>query len=92
MLFRSTFMGINKNDKNILYQEYLMPHKDAIVNFPQDSVFRAISCKSDFGYEDILAVTIETPQGEVFTYMRDPLPEFSCPVPEPVCVAVEECF
>ncbi len=89
---RMTFMGINKNDKNILYQEYLMPHKDAIVNFPQDSVFRAISCKSDFGYEDILAVTIETPQGEVFTYKRDPLPEFSCPVPEPVCVAVEECY
>lgn len=89
---RMTFTGINKNDKDILHQDYLMPHKEAITIFPQDSVFRAISCQSEFGYEDILAVTIETPQGEIFTYMRDPLPEFSCPVPEPVCVAVEECY
>ena len=90
---RLTFMGINMGDEDdILYQEYLMPHKDTIDPFPRDSIFRAVSCRSEFGYEDILAVTIETPQGEVYTYMRDPLPEFSCPVPEPVCYSIENCY
>ena len=89
---RMTFIGINRDESEEFSQEYLMPHKELIGDFPQDSIYRALSCSSSFGYEDILAVTIETPQGQQFTYVRDPLPEFSCPVPEPVCSANEVCY
>ena len=90
---RMTFIGINPDHENWkYYQEYLMPHKDLINNFPQDSIYRSISCHSEFGYEDVLAVTIDTLDGEHFTYIRDPLPEFSCPVPEPVCISLENCY
>ena len=89
---RMTFIGINRDESEEFSQEYLMPHKELIGDFPQDSIYRALSCSSSFGYEDILAVTIETPQGQQFTYVRDPLPEFSCPVPEPVCTANEVCY
>lgn len=89
---RITFIGINRDESEEFSQEYLMPHKELIGDFPQDSIYRALSCSSSFGYEDILAVTIETPQGQQFTYVRDPLPEFSCPVPEPVCTANEVCY
>ena len=88
---RMTFIGINKEENIGTSREYLLPHKELVNVFPQDSVYRALSCSSDFGYEDILAVMIETPQGQQFTYLRDPLPEFSCPVPEPVCTANEVC-
>ena len=86
-----TFIGINKEENIGTSREYLLPHKELVNVFPQDSVYRALSCSSDFGYEDILAVMIETPQGQQFTYLRDPLPEFSCPVPEPVCTANVVC-
>lgn len=89
---RMTFIGINRDEREEFSQEYLMPHKELIGDFPQDSIYRALSCSSSFGYEDILAVTIKTPQGQQFTYVRDPLPEFSCPVPEPVCSANEVCY
>ena len=89
---RMTFIGINRDESEEFSREYLMPHKELIGDFPQDSIYRALSCSSSFGYEDILAVTIETPQGQQFTYVRDPLPEFSCPVPEPVCTANEVCY
>ncbi|MBQ6517539.1 MAG: glycosyltransferase family 39 protein [Anaerolineaceae bacterium] len=90
---RLTFNGINFEGtwNSMLSQGYLLPHTNLIENFPHDSVFRAVSCKSDYGYEDVLAVTIETKKGEVFTYVRDPLPAFSCPVPEPVCYSLENC-
>ena len=90
---RLIFLGIN-HDEGVWpsYYEYLLPHKELIGNFPQDSVYRAISCKSDIGYEDVLAVTIDTPDGEQVTYMRDPLPEFSCPVHEPICISLENCY
>ena len=68
-----------------------MPYQELITDFPQDSVFRAISCNSGNGYEDVLAVTIETPEGKVYTYVRSPLEEFSCPVPEPVCDSIDNC-
>ena len=76
---------------NSLSQGYMMPHTEQINDFPHESVFRAISCKSEFNYEDVLAVTVETKDGEVYTYVRDPLPAFSCPVPEPVCYSLENC-
>ena len=88
---RMTFYGLNKDLSGPSYREYLMPHKDLITDFPQDSIYRAISCKSEYGYEDVLAVSIETPKGDIFTYVRDPLQEFSCPVKEPVCHSVENC-
>ena len=88
---RISFTGINKEDERLLMQDYLLPHTELIHEFPQDSVFRAISCTSGFGYEDVLAVTIESPDGETFTYVRDPLPSFSCPVPEPVCTEIDNC-
>ncbi|MBR6089554.1 MAG: hypothetical protein IKP86_06450 [Anaerolineaceae bacterium] len=88
---RMTFTGINKDSSGILRQDYLLPHTEMISDFPQDSVFRAISCSSDVLYQDVLAVTVESPDGRIFSYVRDPLPEFSCPVPEPVCTAVESC-
>ena len=72
-------------------QGYLMPSGNLIDKFPHDSVFRALSCKSEFSYEDVLAVTVETKDGNVYTYVRDPLPAFSCPVPEPVCDSLENC-
>ena len=87
-----SFMGINLDTENMLYRDYMMPHTEAIHEFPQDSVFRAISCTSEFGYEDVLAVIVESPDGEIYTYTRDPLPVFSCPVPEPVCLSLENCY
>lgn len=89
---RMTFFGINRDENRKFSREFLMPHTGIIESFPHQSVFRAISCRSEFGYEDVLAVTVETQDGEIFTYVRDPLPEFSCPVPEPVCVAIENCY
>lgn len=88
---RMTFTGINKEKGKRLMQEYMLPQQILIHDFPQDSVFRALSCKSEDGYQDILAVTIETPSGERFTYVRDPLPAFSCPVPDPVCIEIDKC-
>ncbi|MBQ6508710.1 MAG: hypothetical protein IJI07_04480 [Flexilinea sp.] len=89
---RMTFTGINKENNIRLLQEYMLPHTELIHEFPQDSVFRALSCTSGFGYEDVLALMIETPEGETYTYVRDPLPEFTCPVPEPVCVEIDKCY
>ena len=89
---RITFTGINKEKDSHLMQDYLLPHTELIHEFPQGSVFRALSCTSGFGYEDVLALMIETPEGETYTYVRDPLPEFSCPVPEPVCVEINNCY
>ena len=86
-----TFTGINKENNSLLLQEYVLPHTELIHDFPQDSVFRTVSCRSEYGYEDILAVTIETPNDEIYTYLRDPLPSFSCPVPEPVCTEINNC-
>ena len=91
---RLTFIGINygsKGRKDFVSQGYLMPSGNLIDKFPHDSVFRALSCKSEFSYEDVLAVTVETKDGNVYTYVRDPLPAFSCPVPEPVCDSLENC-
>ena len=88
---RMTFFGINQDENGSFYHEYMMPHTELVGNFPQDSVYRAVSCTSEFGYEDVLAVTIETPDHEIITYVRDPLGEFSCPVPEPVCPSVNNC-
>ena len=88
---RLVFQGINREGDKGLMIEYLLPHTELINNFPRDSVYRAISCRSENGYDDVLAVTVETPNGETFTYMRDPLPEFACPVPEPVCSGVNNC-
>ena len=88
---RMTFTGINKENGKPMMQDYMLPHTELIHDFPHGSVFRAISCNSKYGYEDILAVTIETPDGETFTYVRDPLPSFSCPVPEPVCAGINNC-
>ena len=82
---RLAFTGINRSGRTSLLQEYLLPQQNIIDHFPQDSVFRAVSCTSDNGYEDVLAISIETPDGEIYTYVRSPLPEFSCPVPDPVC-------
>ena len=89
---RMTFTGINKENNIRLLQEYMLPHTELIHEFPQDSVFRALSCTSGFGYEDVLALMIETPEGETYTYVRDPLPEFTCPVPEPVCVEIDKFY
>ncbi len=88
---RLAFTGINLNRRKKLLQEYLLPQQNFIEKFPQDSVFRAISCNSGNGYEDVLAVTIETPEGKVYTYVRSPLKEISCPVPEPVCDSIGNC-
>lgn len=82
---RLAFTGINRSGRIKLLQEYLLPQQNFIDHFPQDSIFRAISCTSDHGYQDVLAITIETPDGEIYTYVRSPLPYFSCPVPDPVC-------
>lgn len=89
---RMTFIGLNLENDKPYSSEYMLPRMDLINNFPQDSVYRAISCSSNYGYEDVLAVTIDTPKGETFTYLRSPLPEFSCPVPEPVCPSLENCY
>ncbi len=89
---RMTFTGINKDKDSHLMQDYLLPHSELIPVFPQDSVYRAVSCTSEYGYEDILAMMIDTPDGETYTYVRDPMPEFSCPVPEPVCIEIDKCY
>ena len=89
---RLTFTGTDYTGGwGSLSQGYLMPHTEQINDLPHGSTFRAISCKADYNYEDVLAVTIETEDGEVYTYVRDPLPAFSCPVPEPVCYSLENC-
>ena len=88
---RLAFQGINKENGKKLMLEYLLPHQMPVMSFPHDSVYRAISCKTDNGYEDVLAVTIDTPSGKTFTYLRDPLPEFACPVREPVCISIDNC-
>ncbi len=89
---RMTFIGLGMDDGRRSSAEYMIPRMNLISEFPQDSVYRAISCTSEFGYEDVLAVTIDTPSGEVYTYLRNPLPEFACPVPEPVCPSIENCY
>ena len=89
---RMTFTGINKENNSLLMQEYVLPHTKLISDFPHDSVFRTVSCRTEYGYEDILAVTVETPDGKTYTYLRDPLPSFSCPVPEPVCIEIDNCY
>lgn len=89
---RLTFTGADfTGGWGSLSQGYMMPHTEQINDLPHGSVFRAISCKSEFNYEDVLAVTAETQDGKVYTYVRDPLPAFSCPVPEPVCYSLENC-
>ena len=89
---RLIFTGADFTDgRSSLSQGYMMPHTEQINDLPHGSVFRAISCKADYAYEDVLAVTVETEDGEVYTYVRDPLPAFSCPVPEPVCYSLENC-
>ncbi len=89
---RLTFTGADvPGGWNCLFQGYVLPHTELINDFPHGSVFRAISCKSDYVYEDVLAITVETEDGEIYTYVRDPLPAFSCPVPEPVCLSLENC-
>ena len=88
---RLSFYLINKDEQGAAMAEYMLPHTEVISKFPQNSTIRTISCKTDKGYEDVLAVTLDTPDGKVYTYVRDPLPEFSCPVPEPVCTEMEVC-
>ena len=90
---RLTFTGADfQGGWNSMNQGYMMPHTEQVNHLPHGSVFRAISCKADYAYEDVLAVTVETQDGDVFTYVRDPLPSFSCPVPEPVCYSLENCY
>ncbi len=89
---RLTFTGADfLGGWNSMNQGYMLPHTAQVNDLPHGSVFRAISCKADYAYEDVLAVTVETQDGDVFTYVRDPLPAFSCPVPEPVCYSLENC-
>ncbi len=89
---RMTFTGINREYGHTrIFQEYMLPHTKLITDFPQDSVFRALSCKNPNNYQEILAVTVETPDGRIFTYTYDPEREFSCPVEEPVCISIDEC-
>ncbi len=89
---RLAFQGINKENGEKLMLEYLLPHQIPIADFPHDSTYLALSCKTDNGYDDVLAVTIETPSGKTYSYIRDPLPEFACPVQEPVCIAIDNCY
>ena len=87
-----TFTGINKENGIMLMQEYLLPYQKHIQKFPQGSVFRAVSCTSEYGYQDVLALMIDTPDGETYSFVRDPLHELSCPVPEPVCYEIDKAL
>ena len=89
---RLVFTGINRQTNGKIFtRQYMLPQQIMIDNFPQDSTFRAISCKTGKKYDDVLAISIETPDGEIYNYVRDPLPAFSCPVPEPVCDSIDNC-
>jgi hypothetical protein len=59
--------------------------------FPQNSDVLALVCKESH-YIDVLALTGKTSDGKMFTYIRNPLRELSCPVSEPVCTGIENCY
>ncbi len=84
---RLVFYGID----NGVSREYLQPTMELTNNFPHGSEFALLSCNTDNGYEDVLAVFITTPEGEEYTYVRSPMQEFACPIPEPVCSSIDNC-
>ncbi len=59
--------------------------------FPNNADVIALAC-NETHFIDVLAVSGVGRNGETFTYVRDPLPDFSCPLPEPVCTQVDQCY
>ena|GEM_PF-993051 len=84
---RLIFKLIGKNQ--IL--DLVMPINTIPDVFPQNSDVLALVCKESH-YIDVLALTGKTSDGKMFTYIRNPLRELSCPVSEPVCTGIENCY
>ncbi|MHC1772714.1 MAG: hypothetical protein AB9907_13475 [Flexilinea sp.] len=59
--------------------------------FPDNSDIVVLACNS-LQYIDVLAINGKTVDGEIFTYIRSPLSDFSCPVSEPVCTDIDTCY
>ena len=68
----------------------VMPHTEQINDFPTGSTVYSLYCSNN-GYREALTAIVVKPDGEIVTYKRDPLSEFSCPVNKPVCTEVEKC-
>ncbi len=83
---RLAFYGIGDG-----MREYLLPTMELTNNFPHGSYFNLLSCKTDNGYEDVLALVIKTPDGAEYTYLRSPMQTLACPIPEPVCRSIDVC-
>lgn len=83
---RIIFKLIGKN-QNV---DLVMPTNAIPEVFPQNSDVLVLFCKENHFF-DVLAITGKTKEGDSFTYLRNPLHEFSCPVSEPVCTSIENC-
>ena len=79
------FIGKNQN------LDLVMPTNTIPEVFPQNSDVLALVCKESH-YIDVLALTGKTRDGKTFTYLRNPLRELSCPISEPVCTTIENCY
>lgn len=84
---RLAFYGISGNG----IREYMLPTMVMTNNFPHGSYFDLLSCNTDNGYEDVLALFIKTSNGEEYTYLRSPMETLACPIPEPVCSSINVC-
>lgn len=61
--------------------------------FPNHARVSVMGClQNSDPYFQALAIIGEPDGKESFSYLRDPLQSFSCPVAEPVCTAVNECY
>lgn len=83
---RLAFYGIGSG-----MREYLLPTMELTNNFPHGAYFELLSCNTDNGYEDVLALFIKTPDGEEYTYLRSPMQTLACPIPEPRCSSIDVC-
>jgi hypothetical protein len=61
--------------------------------FPDQSSVAVIGClEPGSSYIKGIAVIGQTPDGKEFHYLRSPMKEIACPIPEPVCPEVNKCY
>lgn len=61
--------------------------------FPDQSSIAVIGClEPGSSYIKGIAVIGQTPDGKEFHYLRSPMEEIACPIPEPVCPEINKCY
>ena len=86
---RMVFRLLMSNDQT----DVVLPLDVIPEDFPNHARISVIGClQNSDPYFQALAIIGDTDGKESFSYLRDPLQAFSCPVAEPVCTAVNECY